>query len=103
MIKILFIILFIFAFSGCAAQQGGMMERSTKRQMVLSAKEKKIYRGRIQIETTSATLVKDNIEITATYVSEDYLVNFFNNKDLCGSDAGVNPYVPEVMVFYVKI
>lgn len=100
---LLLTIFFAVCVAGCASGQGGLIERGTKRQMVLAAKEKRAYKGVIQVETTAATLAKENIEITATYVNEDYLNNFFNNKDLFGDYAGINPYVPEVMVFYVKI
>jgi len=54
---------------------------------------------------TPATQTKTNagIEVTATYASAEFLHAFFSNQQVFGPHAGMNPYFPEQLVFYVKI
>ena len=51
--------------------------------------------------TQSAT--KDGIEATVTFYSHSDLLKFFSDKKIFGAYAGLNPYFPENVVFYVKL
>ena len=55
-------------------------------------------------EPVTQTLTKEGIEATVTFLSHrELLEDFFANKKVFGAYAGLNPYFPENVVFYVKL
>ena len=56
-----------------------------------------------QLDPATQTLTQGEVEIHVTYASSEYLKTFFNNKAVFGSLAGLNPYYPENIVFYVQL
>ena len=55
-------------------------------------------------EPVTQTSTQDGIEATASFYSHQYLLEkFFADRKIFGSYAGINPYFPENIVFYVKI
>ncbi|MBI3087611.1 MAG: hypothetical protein HYY91_01805 [Candidatus Omnitrophica bacterium] len=55
------------------------------------------------LEPLTQTKTQDGVEIVVTHATWQYLHEFFRNKEIFGSYAGLNPFFPEQMVFYVKI
>ncbi|MBI2885397.1 MAG: hypothetical protein HYY15_04410 [Candidatus Omnitrophica bacterium] len=55
------------------------------------------------LDPVMQTKTQDDIEITVQHAIPAYLHQLFNNKQLFGSFAGLNPYFPEQIVFYLKL
>ncbi len=55
------------------------------------------------LEPATQVKTQEGVEITITFASLEYLTNLFNNQQIFGDYAGLNPYFNEQMVFYVKI
>ena len=58
---------------------------------------------RLQLDPPSQTRTEQGLAVELTYGSPEYLQDFFNKRDVFGEFAGLNPYFPELTVFYVKI
>ena len=56
-----------------------------------------------RLEPATQTQTQGQIEATVTVASQSFLQNFFSDKQIFGPFAGMNPYFPEHIVFYVKI
>jgi hypothetical protein len=56
-----------------------------------------------KLEPVMQTLTKGEVEVVVNHASAEFLTNFFDNKKIFGPYAGLNPYYPEHLVFYVKI
>ena len=56
-----------------------------------------------QLDPATQTLTEGSVEVHVTFASPEYLQTFFNNKEVFGSFAGLNPYYPENIVFYVQV
>ncbi len=68
------------------------------------AEESGIARGiEWAVEPVTQPQAQSGLEAIVTYATRDYLTNFFQNKKVFGSFAGMNPYFPEQLVFYVKL
>ncbi len=55
------------------------------------------------LDPPTQTKTQDDIEIIVQHAAPAYLFRLFNNKQLFGSYAGLNPYFPEQLVFYIKL
>jgi len=49
------------------------------------------------------TQTKEGIEVTLNFASQEFLRNFFANRQIFGAYASQSPYYPEQLVFYVSI
>ncbi len=49
------------------------------------------------------TKTQQGVEISVTYASRAYLRDFFSNRQVFGSYAGMNPFFEEQIVFYLKL
>ena len=58
---------------------------------------------RWQLDPTTQTQEQGQVEVSVTYAPQAYLQQFFSDKNMFGGFAGLNPYYPENLVFYVKI
>lgn len=56
-----------------------------------------------RLEPATQTQTQGQIEATVTAASQEFLMNFFSDKQIFGPFAGMNPYFPEHIVFYVRI
>ncbi len=96
-------IVMLVAAMGCGAQRESslLLERQARGPLA----EERVGSRFIAPLLTPATQTKTNagIEVTATYGSHEFLQAFFSNQQVFGSYAGMNPYFPEQLVFYVKI
>lgn len=55
------------------------------------------------LEPATQTKTQDGLEITLTHATMPYLDKLFNNQQIFGGYAGLNPYFREQLVFYVRI
>jgi len=55
------------------------------------------------LEPLTQTSSQDGVEVSVTHATMGYLNQLFRNKQLFGPHAGLNPFFPEQLVFYVKI
>ena len=56
-----------------------------------------------QLEPVMQTQSQGQVEVTVTFASHDYLKTFFDDRQVFGKYAGLIPYFPENLVFYVKV
>ncbi len=104
--KRVFILLATGAFiSGCASQSSLLYERHSKTSIATpSANE--IAKGPAFLSAlTPASVTVDHLglEITARYFSPEQLEMFFTQQEPFKSRWGVNPFSPEIMVFFFKV
>lgn len=98
---LVFLCIFIF---GCATESSVLYERRYKRQLELEAKgSTKGFRTKVILGPDSITSIKEGIKLEVKHASMDFLDEFFKNEQLFGKLAGTNPYLPDTIVFFVKI
>jgi len=56
-----------------------------------------------QLEPQTQTQTQGPVEATVTFASQRFLETFFSDKEIFGVFAGMNPYFPENIVFYIRI
>ena len=86
---------------GCGRKSSLLLQRQARGPM---AEEREVAQ-QIQwtLDPLTQTKTADGVEVSVTYATWQYLHEFFRNKDVFGPYAGLNPFFPEQMVFYVKI
>ncbi len=55
------------------------------------------------LEPVVQAQAKGNLEVYVNHASLEFQKNFFSDKKVFGSYAGLTPYYPEFLVFYVKV
>lgn len=55
------------------------------------------------LEPVTRTESQNGLEIAMTYATMPYLNQLFNNRQIFGGHAGLNPYFKEQLVFYMRI
>lgn len=55
------------------------------------------------LEPQTQTQTQGQVETTVTFASQRFLETFFSDKEIFGTFAGLNPYFPENIVFYVRV
>ncbi len=87
--------------TGCAHKSSLLLERQARGPL----EEESAIAERVQWQLSPDTQVKilEAVEITVRHTTTSYLNEFFRNKQIFGAYAGLNPYFPEQVVFYVKI
>lgn len=55
------------------------------------------------LEPATQTKTQNGLEIAVTHATTPYLDQLFNNQQIFGGHAGLNPYFKEQVVFYVRI
>ncbi|MBI4323569.1 MAG: hypothetical protein HY596_04750 [Candidatus Omnitrophica bacterium] len=55
------------------------------------------------LEPATQTKTQNGLDISLTHATMPYLNKLFNNKQVFGGHAGLNPYFREQLVFYVRI
>ena len=56
-----------------------------------------------RLEPIEQQAIQSQIEVRVTFASREYLKGFFNNQAVFKELAGLNPYFPEQVVFYVNV
>jgi len=56
-----------------------------------------------RLEPVTQTHEQGKVEVTVTFASDTYLKELFSDKNVFKGFAGLNPYFPENLVFYVKV
>lgn len=90
-----------FVASGCGRKSSLLLQRQARGPMV----EEREVAQQIQwtLEPVTQTNAQEGVEVSVTHATWKYLHEFFRNKEVFGPYAGLNPFFPEQMVFYVKI
>ncbi len=106
--KNLMLILLIVSISfiaSCASQSSIAYERQEKRRItLLRAKDiKESIKRKILLEPITQNQAKGGVEVTVKFATQEELTEFFMNRDIFGTNAGRNPFLPNMLVFYVKI
>ena len=88
---------------GCATRHESslLLERQARGPMI---EESGIAHQHLwMLDPATQTKTQDGLEVMATYASREYLNELFRNQRIFGSFAGMNPFFPEQVVFYVKV
>ncbi|MDP3722377.1 MAG: hypothetical protein Q8R91_02635 [Candidatus Omnitrophota bacterium] len=56
-----------------------------------------------RLEPVTQTHEQGKVEVTVTFASDTYLKELFSDKKVFKEFAGLNPYFPENLVFYIKV
>jgi hypothetical protein len=88
--------------SGCGRHKSGLL---LERQAAGPVEEEhEIAKSSVwSLEPASQEQEQEGVSVSVRYASNEYLNKFFDNKKIFGNYAGLNPYFPEQIVFYVKI
>ncbi len=86
---------------GCGRKSSLLLERPSRGPMaeVPEVAQQVLW----NLEPTTQTETKGNVEFQLMHATPAYLLTLFNDKAIFGTFAGMNPYYPEHLVFYVKI
>jgi hypothetical protein len=88
--------------AGCSGKKSSLMLERRARGPI--AEEPRIAKAaEWQLDPSTQTLAKNDIEVNVNFASHNYLKNFFASKELFGNYAGNTPYYPEHMVFYLTV
>lgn len=95
------ILLIVVGVAGCGHRSSLLLERQARGPLA----EGREIAQRLQwvLEPVTQTKTQDNVEVTVTYASPQYLNVFFSNRQVFGPYAGLDPYFSEQVVFYVKL
>ena len=88
--------------AGCGRRSSLMLQRQARGPLV---EEQAVAQPVVgwTLEPVSQTKTQSGIDVTVTYASPRYLHAFFSDKQAFGSYAGMNPYFPEQLIFYLKV
>lgn len=88
--------------SGCGRKRSSLlMERRARGPFALERQFG--TRQVVYLHPPERTIKQDGIEVTARFASLADLNKYFQNQEIFGKDAGINPFQPENTVFYVQI
>jgi hypothetical protein len=88
--------------AGCGSRKSSLLlERQARGPMV--EEQAVAQRALWSLDPATQTKAQGGIDVTVTYTTQQYLSEFFRNKEIFGQYAGLNPYFPEQVVFYVKL
>lgn len=99
--RVLMLLLVVLAAAGCARRASVLMERSAKGPV--AAERELAQQSNVELLPNSQTVEHEGIELTVSFASHDYLKTYFQNRDMFGGDAGMNPYFPDNLVLYMRI
>lgn len=99
--RVLMLLVVVLTAAGCARRASVLMERSAKGPV--AGERELALQSKIELAPNSQTIEHEGIELTVSYASHEYLKTYFQNRDLFGSDAGINPYFPDNLVLYMRI
>ena len=89
------------AAAGCGSHKSSLLLQRQARGPI--AEEQEIaWQARWVLQPETLMKSDGGLELTATYASYDYLNQLFSDKRIFGEFAGLNPFFPEQVVFYVK-
>ncbi len=92
----------LLTVTGCAARRSSLLLERRARGPLAESPGVSVGKD-WKLEPVTQNLEQSQIEVTATFASQAFLKEFFNNKQIFGSFAGKNPFFSENIVFYVKI
>lgn len=92
----------IVATTGCANRRSSLLLERQARGSLVQEPGVATQIGWL-LEPEKQTKTDHDIEIAVEYAPPTHLVDFFNNRNVFGEFAGLNPYFNEQLVFYVKV
>ena len=95
------LVLALLSAVGCARRASVLMERSAKGPV--AAERELAQQFTLELAPTSQTIEHDGVELTVSFASHDYLKTYFQNRQLFGRDAGMNPYFSDNLVLYMRV
>src|SRR3989338_9183942 len=101
-LALLLVMALVTACAGCGRKRSSLlMERRARGPFELERQ----YGTRqvVYLHPPERTIQQSGIEITVRFASMVYLNKYFQNAAIFGKDAGINPYQPENLAFYVRI
>ena len=87
--------------AGCGHKSSLLLQRQARGPLVEESQVAQVVHWVLEPGTVTKTI--SDIDITVMYGSHDFLQKFFSNKDIFGEYAGMNPYFPEQLTFYIKL
>lgn len=99
--RVVMLLLVLLIAAGCARRASVLMERSAKGPV--AAERELAQQFQVELAPNSQTIEHEGIELTVSFASHDYLKTYFQNRDMFGGDAGINPYFPDNLVLYMRI
>lgn len=91
-----------FLAGGCAGRGKLVHEQRYKRRLELTAEQNGLL-YEFQCSPSKLKLLQEGVEIEVEAVSQTFLNGLFADKRIFHHLAGLNPYLPQNLVFYVKI
>ncbi len=86
---------------GCGRKSSLLLQRQARGPLV---EESTVARAvHWTLEPGNQTKTVGDVDVTVLHAGPQYLQQFFSNKQVFGEFAGLNPYFPEQLVFYVKV
>ncbi len=89
------------ASMGCGRKSSLLLQRQARGPLVEESTV--AHTVRWSLEAGHQTKTVGEVDIVVMHQPPEMLDQFFNNKRIFGEYAGMNPYFPEQLVFYVKI
>ncbi len=96
------LLLLMVMAAGCAGGRKLVHEQRYKKRLEMSRQQNGLL-YEFQFTPPKQKVEQEGVEIEVESVSHTFLNGLFNDKRIFGSLAGLNPYLPQNVVFYVKI
>ncbi|MBI1976410.1 MAG: hypothetical protein HYS56_02760 [Candidatus Omnitrophica bacterium] len=96
------LLLLVIMAAGCAGRGKMVHEQRYKKRLELTREQNGLL-YEFQFTPPKQKLVQEGVEIEVEPVSHTFLNGLFNDKRIFGAVAGLNPYLPQTLVFYVKV
>ncbi|MBI4355069.1 MAG: hypothetical protein HY597_01285 [Candidatus Omnitrophica bacterium] len=93
----------LFSLTGCSRHRSALMFERRVMGAVETVGPIRDVGLPIALDPPVATVTKEGVEVTVRYASGPYLNAYFKNRAIFGEYAGLNPYYPLNLVFYVKL
>lgn len=94
--------LLVLTSSGCGRKRSSLlMERRARGPFALERQFG--TRQVVYLHPPERTIKQEGVEVMARFASMKDLHQYFQNAEYFGKDAGLNPFAPEHVVFYVQI
>ena len=92
----------LLLLAGCAARKSALLlERHARGPL---SESQGVAQGMDwHLEPVLQTQEQGQVDVSVTFASSRFLKGFFSDRNVFGEFAGVNPFFPENIVFYVKI
>lgn len=91
----------LFSVTGCGRKSSLLLQRQARGPLLAESTVAQAVRW--TLEPGNQTKTVGDVDVTVLHAGPQYLQQLFSNKSVFGEYAGLNPYFPEQVVFYVKV